>query len=741
MEPSMLRHLVTVGLLAWSCSLAGAAEVKGRVIMPDSCSPSVSPAVVTLEPVDPAPVAVSSPVGVSVALMVKQQGLQFEPRVQVAQVGQPIQFSNQDGETHNVHSATPGVTFSWSMSPNATQKFIPDQPGLVRLVCDVHSHMRGFIVVAGSPWAKVCRAGGEFSFHDVPAGRYTLNVWHEMGPASRSDVTLVQDALVDLGTISLQASAAIKVAGEAAPVVAWPQVIDEISKLLTEARLIVGKPDGYPKARKLAEDAYWGQFELSDMETAVRRHLGVERAGVIEAQLRGFRTALKTVHDGQMDARKLVAPIGKLMIELSRASEDLKRLNILDRRDVGKVAATAEVATAPGLTQQSHQLEALAASFVQVRKLADSGRGGDAASSMSDAYWNDFEPLERMLNIRSPQAVPPLEAQFNAIRGQLDSGTVGADLAARLDALRLAVSQAVTNANTALAGSFGPAFAVSLVTVLREGVEVILLLTMLLALASKTGRPQATTAIWWGIGAAVLASAVTAVGLNLLVGATQGRTRELMEGGVMMLAAAILFYVSYWLISQTQAKRWADFLKQQAAHGAKVGGLGTLAVTSFLAVYREGAETTLMYQAQIAGQGGSRDGLMGIAAGVILGSVLLAVIAVVIRASSVRLPMRPFFKATGFILFAMAVIFAGNGVFELQNAGLIKVTPVTWIGLGCPMLGLHPNVQTMVIQGFLLFGAAMTLILPIFERTNPKPPSQPVIPPTKATPSHVEVGV
>ncbi len=49
--------------------------------------------------------------------------------------------------------------------------------------------------------------------------------------------------------------------------------------------------------------------------------------------------------------------------------------------------------------------------------------------------------------------------------------------------------------------------------------------------------------------------------------------------------------------------------------------------------------------------------------------------------------MRPFFKATGFALFAMAVVFAGNGVFELQNAGFIKVTPVAWVGLGIPTLG------------------------------------------------------
>ncbi len=722
----MLRQLVTVGLLAWSSSIAGAAEVKGRVVMPDSCSPSVSPAVVSLEPLDPKVLATESKADSAVKLAkVNQHGLQFEPRVEVARVGQPISFSNQDGETHNVHSATPGVSFSWSMAPNATQSYTPTQPGVIRLVCDVHSHMRGYVVVAASPWSKVCRSGGAFTFRDVPEGRYTLNVWHEMGSPYRGDVEIKGDA-TDLGTITVQSAARVATARNVAPVVAWPEVVDKISVLLGEARQVASKPNGLAKARKLAEDAYWGEFELSDMERAVRTHLGYARAGVIEAQLRGFRTALKGGADGKPDADQLRAKLGKLMIELSRASEDLKRLGVLDRRDTGNVAASTEVVEVIGQSEQSKQLEALSASLKQVRSLADEGQSAEAASAMTDAYFNDFEPLERMLKIRAPQSVPPLEAQFNAIRGQINSGVGGSTLESKLAQLQVAITKSVTEANSAIAGSFGLAFTTSLVTILREGVEVILLLTMLIALAAKAGQPRAMTAIWWGIGVAALASGVTAYGLNLLVASSQGRTREIVEGGVMMLAAAILFYVSYWLISQTQAKRWADFLKTQAANSAKVSGLWTLAATSFLAVYREGAETTLMYQAMISGQGGSRDGLMGILAGLALGTLLLAIIAIVLRASSVRLPMRPFFKATGFLLFGMAVVFAGNGVFELQNAGLVKVTPVDWIGLGIPSLGLHPNVQTMVIQGFLLVGALLTLVLPIFDRTKPVVAAKPV---------------
>ena len=74
-----------------------------------------------------------------------------------------------------------------------------------------------------------------------------------------------------------------------------------------------------------------------------------------------------------------------------------------------------------------------------------------------------------------------------------------------------------------------------------------------------------------------------------------------------------------------------------------LGGRGTLALTAFLAVYREGAETALMYQAMLGSQGQSRAGLVGLAAGVGVGLLVLAVVALLIRATSVRLPLAGLF--------------------------------------------------------------------------------------------------
>ena len=198
-----------------------------------------------------------------------------------------------------------------------------------------------------------------------------------------------------------------------------------------------------------------------------------------------------------------------------------------------------------------------------------------------------------------------------------------------------------------------------------------------------------------------------------------GAVREILEGVVMLAASGILFYVSYWLISQLEAKRWMDFLKKQARHGLELGGQGTLAVTAFLAVYREGAETSLMYQALLGSEGRTQAGLLGLAAGLALGIVLLAVIAYLIRATSVRLPMPVFFKFSGMFLFALAIVFAGNGVFELQNAGILLTTNLAWLGRGLPWAGLYPNLQVVSVQGLLLAGAVLAWV--VVPRASLKP--------------------
>ena len=698
---------------------AGVGEVRGRVAMPDVCSPEVSPAVVVLEPAGgsgaPATSAKAEPAEVA---LVHQRGLQFVPRVRVVTLGRTIRFTNDDNEPHNVHVVSAGKQFNRSMAPAKHEDFTPDKPGVVRLACDVHSHMRGYVVVSASPWARVCSAKGNFRLEDVPDGKYTLTVWHEMGDPVRRDVTVEGGEDLDLGTLTVTANLPKVAPGRSEPARPWADVIDRIGVRLASAVDAAGKPNGFKAARRLAEDAYWVDFESSMMETAVRGHLGFARASGLERRFRAVVPALKTIADGGGSASTAVGVTRPLLLELSHAAGELDKKGVTDadhlRATAGAKAEAQPVSLSAG-GDPGAQIPALREGFDRVAQLAEQGEADDAASAMTETYWGAFEPMERFINARRPGDVRPLEDRFNTIRGEVGAGLKGGALAGRLDGLRAEVDAALARSRAQADGAFAPAFVTSMVTAVREGVEVILLLAMLVAFAAKAGQASALRAIGLGVGLAVLASAATAVALNLLVASSQGRTREILEGGVMLAAAGVLFYVSYWLISQSESKRWTNYLKRQVARGVAPGserkGRFALTLTAFLAVYREGAETALMYQALIGSQNGARAGLTGLAAGAAVAALVLAAFAYVIRAGSLRLPLRTFFQVTGGVLFAMAVVFAGNGIYELQSSGVLKLTPLTWLGAGAPLLGVHPNVQALSVQGLLLAGAGLALVV------------------------------
>ncbi len=718
-----------VGLVLGMGLVAGAhadgADVTGRVEMPPGCSTAISPAVVVLVP-EGTPAFEAPPPGDPAKLrLVRQAGLQFDPRIQILKRGETLSFNNEDSETHNVHLRGDGLNLSQSVAPGATVTAAPDKAGVVQVLCDVHGHMRAFVVVANSPWIVKCDERGDFRLRDVPAGRYRLLAWHELGDGLKPSATVDVPAgaeTVAVPPIALAGRVVNRTALTAGTARPWPEVVDGIAQLLAESLHAAPRADGAARARRLAEDAYFRDFHTSGMEMAVRGHLGAERARELEGRFREFRQVVRAIGRKETPLAQGTEASRTLLLGLSKASEELARKGVTDALSRPAGGPVAE-STAGAPVDRAAAIGDLRRAFEAVAEQADAGRTDDAASAMSDVYFDQFEPLERALAVASPGDLLRLESRFNALRGSIGQGERGPELATKLEAFAAEVDARLAEADSNGAGPFAAAFGASLSIVLREGVEVILLLTMLLALAAKSGRPRAAAAVWWGVAAAVVASAVTAVALNRLVASSQGRSRELLEGLVMLAAAAVLFYVSYWLIAQSQTKRWMDFLKHRAGDAGRGGGLLALAVPAFLAVYREGAETALMFQALLGDQGRTSAGLGGLAAGVAIGLAALGVIYWAIRVASLRLPLRAFFQVSGLLLFAMAVVFAGKGVFELQMAGWIKSTPAPWAGDGLPMLGIFPSLQPLAVQGFVVVGAVAAWLTLKLGPSASKPPA------------------
>ena len=146
------------------------------------------------------------------------------------------------------------------------------------------------------------------------------------------------------------------------------------------------------------------------------------------------------------------------------------------------------------------------------------------------------------------------------------------------------------------AGSASEAFLQSLLIILREGFEAILVIGAVVAFLLKTGHRERLRSIWMGIGLALVASAVTAVVLRTVLQAIPA-SKDIIEGLTLLVAVGVLFSVSYWLISRVEAAKWQQFIREKVNTALEHGGGRALAFVAFLAVYREGAETALFYQA------------------------------------------------------------------------------------------------------------------------------------------------
>lgn len=323
---------------------------------------------------------------------------------------------------------------------------------------------------------------------------------------------------------------------------------------------------------------------------------------------------------------------------------------------------------------------------------------------VSDAYFL-FDPLEKKLALSDATLAQRAEARFAELRGLM--GTPGhgreatalvASIGSDLDAARVAMAPRPV-------GSFGVAFQSAFI-ILREGFEIVLVVGALLAYVRKAGAASMRAPILWGTVAGGLASAVTAFALVRIFQAS-GATAEVIEGATMLLAAGVLFFVSYWLIAKAEADRWQRYIQGKVKSALASGNTAALAGAAFLAVYREGTETILFYKALIDSSPGALAPLL---VGFSAGAVGLGIVYVLYMRLGARLPLRQFFLVTGGLLYYLSVVFAGKGVAELQGAGWISTTPVGWVPR-IDFIGLYPTAETLAAQGALLLCVVYALVV------------------------------
>lgn len=108
-----------------------------------------------------------------------QESKEFKPFVKAVLVGTPVEFPNRDDVLHHVYSFSPARTFelkAYAGTPAAPIVF--DKPGPVALGCNIHDWMLAYVYVSESPYFGVAGADGTVQLTGLPAGRYTVRVWH-----------------------------------------------------------------------------------------------------------------------------------------------------------------------------------------------------------------------------------------------------------------------------------------------------------------------------------------------------------------------------------------------------------------------------------------------------------------------------------------------------------------------------------------------------------------------------------
>jgi high-affinity iron transporter len=255
-----------------------------------------------------------------------------------------------------------------------------------------------------------------------------------------------------------------------------------------------------------------------------------------------------------------------------------------------------------------------------------------------------------------------------------------------------------------------PYFFYALGILLREGLEAMLVVVALAAGVKQMGQVRRVREIYLGALLAVAASVLMAWGVADLISDDASDT---MEGVFQLVAAGTLFYVSSWLTAKTQATRWREFLFSNLKESGRRALPFAMGVTAFLAVLREGAETIVFFQALLAGAAkGAEQHAVWAGMGVAAAALLIAFFT--LERFMLRIPLGSFFRVTSVLLYALAVVFVGQGIASLQEASVVGSTFVPYVPT-IKVLGIFPTVQGLAAQLLLFLFSAGAFLVPQWQ--------------------------
>lgn len=373
----------------------------------------------------------------------------------------------------------------------------------------------------------------------------------------------------------------------------------------------------------------------------------------------------------------------------------------------------------------------------QAYEAAAAGKGDEGATLVNNAYYQYYEKLgfeKNVMNAISGDRVSQVEYQFKMTRKTMRDGGSDKEIKQLVDDLKswLVKDAAILDGGASgnvngftklVTSSAGQAFLI----LIREGLEALLVVAAVIAYLVKSGNKRFARWIYLGVVAGLAGSGLVAVLFTFLFGGS-GPIQEISEGVCALIATLMLLWTSNWMLNKSSVEAWNNYIrnkteaavagaqsKVESGQGLGLGMIASLAMLSFLAVFREGAETVIFYESIYSM---SQDA-HGMWVGGLAAAAVLIVIFLILRFTSVKIPIGPFFLVTSIVMAALVVIFAGGGIHALIEGDLIEGTYLSTVPTN-DWIGLYPYVETITAQVIAAIAVVVLFVVGFIKKHRMK---------------------
>lgn len=465
-------------------------------------------------------------------------------------------------------------------------------------------------------------------------------------------------------------------------------ILDNISTKFSEAANAF-KEKNYQESKDFLNNALFNDYRNTKVEILVNKFT---KAGNDQKIQQAVRTLIRQINDAKIDEKGLRDGLDNIEeqifdVFLQIPNSELVNLQISGFNDETKGKDYAKVS------------DDIKIALNGILKNYD-GFSASIVDDLQGVYLDIFEAsgMENKIGAVDSGLKLKIESLFSKGVALIKASADKKELGATFNDLEQLIANSVDKIQDSTPYSL---FIWALGIILREGLEALIIVVAIVSYLIQSGNAHRLSIAYNALFTGVILSFITAFGVSWLFKENAGQSRELIEGITMLIAVLLLFYVGFWLLSNAQNKKWANFIKQGAIEAISNNSAKTLWITVFLAVYREGAETVLFYQALLFDAKTSTD-FSAIFGGLGLGILILIILYFLLKAGAIRIPIKQFFYITSYIIFYMVFVFTGKGIAELIEGKIIipslipmNFEPILW-------LGIYPYYETLIPQFIVL---------------------------------------